>query len=171
MKEFSNIESFVEHLGKIAATEAAMAHRALEKCAKVVEKRAKQKIGEYQEQVGPFIAWPELAESTKRDREAQGYSENEPGLRSGEMRESIGHVTSISAMETQIGSNDDKMVFFELGTSKQPPRSALGGAMAESLPKIEHILGEELLGMITATKVSAALLGDGAVEGGIEIEG
>ncbi len=171
MMEFADIESFVEHLAKIEAEELAMAHRALEKCAQVVEKSAKDKIGEYQEQAGPFIAWPELADSTKRDREAQGYPENEPGLRSGEMRESIGHVTSVGDLETQIGSNDDKMVYFELGTSKQPPRSVLGGAMVESLPKIEHILAAELVGMITATKVAAALLGEGVVEGGIQIEG
>src|SRR5580692_1257046 len=121
MKEFSNIESFVGHLTALAAAEVLIARKALDKCASIVEKRAKGKIGEYQAQAGPFIAWQELADSTKRDREAQGYPENEPGLRSGEMRDSISHVVSATDLEAQIGSDNDKMVFFELGTSKQPP--------------------------------------------------
>src|SRR4051812_36859265 len=109
-------------LGEIALQQHEMEHHALEKAAVLVERRTKDKIGEYQDQAGPFIAWPELADATKADRVRQGYSEDEPGLRTGEMRDSIVHV--VADGEAQVGSNDDKMVWFELGTSKQPPRSA-----------------------------------------------
>ena len=169
MKEFGNIESFAEHLGALAVAETLGARHALSKCAKVVEKCAKDKIGEYQEQVGPFIAWPELADSTKTDRIKQGYTENDPGLRSGEMRDSIGSVVSSTSLEAQIGSNDDKLVYFELGTSKQPPRSVLGGAMAEKLPRIQEILEEMLVGVLVGKTPTATLVGEEVVEGGIAI--
>jgi len=169
MKEFGNIESFVEHLAALEVAEALAARRALSQCAKIVEKRAKDKIGEYQQQAGPFVAWAELAESTKRDRERQGYPEDEPGLRSGEMRDSVGHVLSTDSLEAQIGSNDDKMVFFELGTSKQPPRSVLGGAMADELHKIGEVLEKSLYGVLVSGNPVAALVGEEVVEGGIAI--
>src|SRR5580693_3412453 len=117
MKEFGSIEAFVSHLATVAVAVREADHAILKESAEKVEKRAKQKIGEYQEQVGPFIAWPELAEATKADRAKQGYPEDEPGLRSGEMRDSIEH--TVGKDEAQIGSNDDHLVYFELGTSKQ----------------------------------------------------
>ena len=80
--------------GEIALQQHEMERNALEKAAVVVEKRAKEKIGEYQDQAGPFAGWADLADSTKADRIRQGYSEDEPGLRSGEMRDSIEHVVS-----------------------------------------------------------------------------
>jgi HK97 gp10 family phage protein len=169
MKEFGNIESFVEHLTKVAATEVLFARKALDKCARIVEKRAKEKIGEYQAQAGPFIAWQELADSTKADRESKGFPENEPLLRTGDMRESISRSLSTSGLEAQIGSDSDIAVFQELGTSKMPPRSFLGGAMAESLPEIKAVLADSLVGMLTVTNVETALLGDGVVSGGIKI--
>jgi HK97 gp10 family phage protein len=169
MKEFSNIESFVGHLTTLAAAEVLVARKALDKCASIVEKRAKDKIGEYQAQVGPFIAWQELADSTKADRESKGFPENEPLLRTGDMRDSISHALSTSGLEAQIGSDSDIAVYQELGTSKMPPRSFLGGAMVESLPEIKTILADSLVGMLTVTNVEAALLGDGVVPGGIKI--
>ena len=53
------------------------------------------------------------------------------------------------------------MVYFELGTSKQPPRSALGGAMARKLPEIREILG---------ATVAAGLIGDRVFEKRLTIE-
>lgn len=138
------------HLGEIELRQHEMERRALEKAAKVVEKRAKKKIGEYQDQAGPFIAWPELADFTKDDRLRKGFTENDPGLRTGEMRDSIEHV--VTGSEAHVGSNDDKLVWFELGTEKQPPRSVLGGAAVEEMDKIIEIIGESAV---------AALVGEG----------
>lgn len=160
MKEFNSILGFVEYLTTLAVVEQAAMKHGLDKAAALVEQTAKNKIGQYQPQVGPFIAWPDLAESTKADRVKQGYSEDEPGLRSGDMRDSIGRTLSTDGMEAQIGSNDDKLVYFELGTSKQPPRSVLGGATAEKIQEINEILGRS---------VYAALIGEQVVEGGLKI--
>ena len=154
MKEFT-MEGFARHLLAVAAAEQVVARRALEKCGKIVQKRAKEKIGEYQDQTGPFIAWPELAEFTKADRVRQGYPEDEPLLRSGEMRDSIERATSADGYEVQIGSNSDKAVWQELGTERIPPRSFLGGATADMLPEIKAILGRTVV---------AALVGDDVFE-------
>jgi HK97 gp10 family phage protein len=138
-------------LGEIALNQHEMEHRALEKAARVVEKRAKEKIGEYQDQAGPFIAWPELAESTKADRVRQGFPEDEPLLRTGEMRDSIEHMVKDS--EAYVGSNNDKAVWQELGTEHIPPRSFLGGAAAEKTEEICNIVGETARAFLVGEKV------------------
>lgn len=128
------------------ALEAMEAERhALEKAAKLVENEAKSRVGHYQEAIGPFAGWAELADSTKADRVNQGFTENDPGLRTGEMRDSIEHKTE--EHEAQIGSNNDKLVWFELGTSKQPPRAVLGGAACAKEAEVVSILGD---GVVTA---------------------
>src|ERR1700735_5045577 len=49
----------------------------------MIRDEAKAAIGTYK------FRWPHLAESTQEDRLRKGFSEDEPGLRTGEMRESI----------------------------------------------------------------------------------
>ena len=127
-------------LGEIALKQHEMEHHALKRAAKLVEKRSKDKLGEYQQETGMFAAWAELAVFTKEDRLRKGYTENDPGLRSGAMRDSIEHV--VANGEAQVGSNDDHLVYFELGTSKQPPRSVLGASAVEELPKTLEMIGE-----------------------------
>lgn len=151
MREFSSLKDFAVFLGTLTAAQITAEHAALERAAKLVEKRAKEKIGEYQQAAGPFAAWAELADATKADRARQGFPEDEPGLRTGEMRDSIEH--QVSATEAQIGSDDDKLVWFELGTAKQPPRSVLGGAGVESAEEIVAIIGEELTISLTGAEV------------------
>ncbi len=160
MKSFNNITSFVEHLAVTALAVHEAEKKILEAGAVMVEKRAKDKIGEYQEQVGPFIAWPELAESTKADRAKQGYPEDEPLLRSGEMRDSIEH--TVSGSEAQVGSNSDIAVYQELGTEHIPPRSFLGGAAVETVPKILDMTGKAIV---------AALVGERVFQGALPIAG
>jgi hypothetical protein len=139
-------------LGEIVLAQHEMEHRALEKVGKLVEKRAKAKIGEYQDEAGPFVGWAELADSTKSDRVNEGFPEDEPLLRTGQMRDSIEHVVIDS--EVQVGSDSDIAVYQELGTSRIPPRSFLGGAVADELPAIIDIIGDSAV---------AALIGGGVV--------
>lgn len=149
MREFHSFLEFATFLGDVVVHELEAEHLALEAAAKVIEKRSKEKIGEYQAQIADFVAWAELADATKDDRVRQGYSENEPGLRSGEMRDSIEH--QVDHSEANIGSNDDHLVYFELGTQHQPPRSVLGGAAAEKADEVAEIIG---------TAVELALVGE-----------
>lgn len=131
MIEFKDIDAFTAHLrGLIPAVEAA-GHRGVEAAAEIIRDEAKAELGTYQDQIGPFLAWAELADNTKNDRVRQGYTENDPGLRSGEMRDSI--TCTARGQEAAIGSNDDKLVWFDQGTDQgasehQPPREVLGGA-------------------------------------------
>jgi phage gpG-like protein len=160
VKEFTSILAFTEHLTAVALTMHEADQAILHKGAQMIEKRAKEKIGEYQDQVGPFIAWPELAESTKSDRASQGYPEDEPLLRSGEMRHSIEH--TVGKGEAQIGSNSDIAVYQELGTQHIPPRSFLGGAGVEETPRICELAG---------VTVVAALVGEKVFEGALPLKG
>jgi hypothetical protein len=158
VKEFPDMASFAAHLATLAVAVKKAEHQMLDRVGKQVKKRAKAKIGNYQDAAPPFAGWAELADATKEDRLRQGFTENDPGLRTGDMRESIGH--KVHGNEVTIGSNDDKLVWFELGTEKQPPRSVLGGAMAEEMPRLKQILGE---GMV------AALVGKGVYQGKLPI--
>lgn len=135
MKEFSltGFAALLTELAVVKDTE----HHALEAAAVVVETEAKRVLGTYE------YGWPELAESTKAQRIAQGYPENEPGLRSGEMRDSIAHVTF--SEEAEIGSDDEHLVFFELGTVKQPPRQVLGGAAMHKEAEIVDFFGRTMV--------------------------
>lgn len=111
----------------------------LEVVAKTIEVEAKEEIGVYQPAVGPFDAWDPLAESTKADRVRQGYSEDEPLLRSGELRDSISH--RVMGLAAIVGSTDDKAVWQEFGTEKIPPRPFIGPAYVKSFHKITEMAG------------------------------
>jgi hypothetical protein len=143
MREFSLLE-FATFLPHLAAEVVVAEVESLKEVALVVEKEAKDAIGEYQAASGPFTAWAELADSTKADRVAHGFSENDPELRTGELRNSIEHyVHRRVPVENwaEVGSNSDIMVYQELGTWKMPPRSILGGAAARKEKEVVEILG------------------------------
>ncbi|MEI9744660.1 phage virion morphogenesis protein [Enterobacter ludwigii] len=111
----------------------------LEVVAKTIEEEAKEEIGVYQPAVGPFDAWAPLAESTKADRVRQGYSEDDPLLRSGELRDSISH--RVMGLAAVVGSTDDKAVWQEYGTDRIPPRPFIGPAYVKSFHKITEMVG------------------------------
>ncbi len=138
MPEMS-LMGFIGHLAGFDARLKSTMHTGFERVGQIVEAEAKHELGTYQGAAGPFAAWAELADSTKDDRVRKGYTENDPGLRSGDMRESINHAADHDG--ATIGSDDDKMVYFELGTDKQPPRSALGTAVIHKQVEIEHAVG------------------------------
>jgi phage gpG-like protein len=138
MSEMS-LGAFIGHLAGFRMRLDEAMHEGLDRAARVVQEEAKRELGTYQDQAGPFAAWAELADSTKTDRVKAGYAENEPGLRSGEMRDSIGH--AVGHDEAVVGSDAEEMAWFELGTSRQPPRSVLGTAAVRKGEAVAHILG------------------------------
>lgn len=139
MKEFNSLIKFAEHLVKVQTTEIFAIHKAVDNACALIEKTAKSEFGHYQPQVGPFQGWAELAESTKEDRARHGYSDNEPLLRSGELRDSISR--KVSLLEGEIGSTSEIMVYHEFGTTKIPPRPVLGPAAFSNKEKIKKIIG------------------------------
>lgn len=139
-RDFDNPLAFAMHLATLSVTIHRAEHRAMDQVGKLVEKDAKARLGEYQQTVGPFPSWDSLADSTKADRVRQGYPEDQPGVRSGEMRDSITH--EASAHDVVIGSPEEKMLWFELGTEKQPPRPALGPAVFSNKDEIASTIGK-----------------------------
>ena len=150
-RHFGSLTHLAAHLAGIAVAQHAMEHKALEKCAKLVEKRAKAKLGEYQGAAPPFAGWADLADATKADRVSKGFSEDDPLLRTGALRDSIGHVVKDSV--AHVGSDSDITVYQELGTKHIPPRSFLGGAMAESLEEVREIVGESAVVALVGEQV------------------
>ena len=156
MKEFHSLEAFAAHLAAIQLeTFHAMKH-GLEKVAEQVEKTAKEEIGTYQEGIGEFDAWEQLADRTKEDRLRKGFTENDPLLRTGELRDSISH--QVHDLEAAIGSDSDIAVYQEMGTAKIPPRPFLGTAVEHNKDRIKAIIG---------TAVVRGLMGGGAIPLGL----
>jgi len=125
-KEFKSLGSFAKFLGTREVALHETLHVALEVVAAKMQKTARDEIGIYQPETGPFPAWAELAEFTVQDRLAQHYSPDEPLLRDGTLRDSITH--EVEGLEAVIGSDSDIAVWQELGTVKIPPRPFLGTA-------------------------------------------
>jgi phage gpG-like protein len=115
----------------------------LEVAAIEIQRTAKSMYGIYQPSVDVFGAWPELAASTKADRRSKGYTENDPLLRSGGLRDSIKY--EIHGLSAVIGSEDKVAFWQEFGTSGMPPRPTLGPALARSMPRVSELLGDVLI--------------------------
>lgn len=142
---------FATFLSEMALREYEHDKRAMQRAANIVKKDAKARIGEYHEAVGPFAGWQELADSTKADRTRQGFPENEPLLRTGEMRDSIG--TRVDRDIAYIGSDSPIAEWQELGTVHIPPRSFLGAAAAANEEKIVEIIGKSAVASLTGDQV------------------
>lgn len=139
-------------------------HKGLVRIGEAIERTAKADIGHYQTATGPFPEWPELADSTKEDRIKQGYSENDPLERSGDFKETFDHETS--ALETVIGTPDERGPWFEFGTSKMPARPVLGPAAFRNKDKIAEIIGVATVsGLVGADQIHKALGYDFETEG------
>lgn len=108
--------------------------------AKVVQKDAQDRIGEYQKETGPFPEWKPLADSTEAEKARLGYPLNSPLLRSGDMCDSI--ETEHNALEAIIGSKDPVARYQEFGTDRIPPRPFLGPAAYDSRDKVHRIIGK-----------------------------
>lgn len=156
MKEFGDLASFAAHLGAMATVVDRNLHQGLKKVAVVIETRAEAKFGDYQSGVGPFSAWAPLAESTKAERVASGFTPDDPLLRSGSLRDSVEH--QVSHLEAIIGSPDERMAWQELGTDKIPPRPVLGPAAVESRREIERIVAGAAVSGLLGGDVMAGVL-------------
>jgi len=106
---------------------------------KEIEETAKEEIGVYQPAYGPFEAWAPLAESTKADRVRQGYTEDDPLLRSGELRDSIeSEVVGLAAI---VGTKIQIGFWQEVGTENIPPRPFIGPAYVRKFDPLMNAIG------------------------------
>src|SRR5574340_1454777 len=124
MREFDSLAKFAEHLAVASVSIAVAEHKALEQCARLVEKTAKESIGEYQPESGPFPSWAPLADSTEAEKARLGYPVDAPLLREGDLRDSIEH--EVEGLEAVIGSKSEIAEYQEFGTEHIPPRPFIG---------------------------------------------
>lgn len=104
-----------------------------------IEEAAKEEIGVYQPAVGPFEAWAPLAESTKAERVRSGYTEDDPLLRSGELRDSIeSEVVGLAAI---VGTKSQIGFWQEVGTENIPPRPFIGPAYVRKIDPLMESIG------------------------------
>ncbi len=138
-QEFGSFAAFAEHLvvRQIATLEAL--HAGLETVAVLIEETAKDEIGFYQPEVGPFQDWAPLADSTEAEKARLGYQLDAPLLREGKLRDSIEH--EISGLEAVIGSKLDIAEYQEFGTATIPPRPFIGPAAFHNKKNIKEIIG------------------------------
>lgn len=163
MRELT-LDGFAELLSRLAVAEPVALHAGLERVAEHIEHEAKAEIGHYQRSnMGPMTPWTELADSTKADRVSQGYPENEPLLRDGDLRDSISH--EVGALEAVIGSDSDIAVYQELGTEHIPPRPFLGTAAHRSRKQVAGLTGAAAVaGILGKDQIAPALGYDFEVE-------
>ncbi|CAJ0698840.1 hypothetical protein [Ralstonia holmesii] len=151
MKTFNSFGAFAAHLAKLAAIGPAVVHHALDLGAAEIQKTAQGMIGDYQSAVGPYPAWEELAESTQAERARLGFSENDPGYRSGEMQASITRASILRIVDgatTAIGSPDPHLLWFDQGTPTQPPRPVFGPAAIHSRERVQSLIGRTVFAWV-----------------------
>ena len=124
---------------------------ALEQACQIVEDEAKRVIGTYD------YGWTELADATKEDRKAKGYPENEPLLRSGDLRDSISHEVVKSEHAGYVGSPLKIALYQEMGTATIPARSFLGGAAMHKEHEIHALTGRIVKELIVGTLMGRSL--------------
>lgn len=139
MKTYQSFGAFAKALARVSERLPATLEVVAETSAELVKETAKAKIGHYQAEVGPFPAWPELTRETQADRVRQGFTPNDPLLRSGDLRDSIESTAAPDGF--LVGSQSEIAVYQELGTEHIPPRPFLAPALLESTPAILSQLG------------------------------
>lgn len=133
-----NLEQFAREMSSASASIATGLEASFRVIVKEIEETAKEEIGVYQPAYGPFDAWAPLAESTKADRIRQGYSEDEPLFRSGELKDSI--ESEIVGLAAIVGTKSEIGLWQEVGTASIPPRPFIGPAYVRKIdPFVESI--------------------------------
>ena len=83
MREFSSPLAFAEHLIKLEVGLAVIERKALGAALVILEEDMRAQIGEYQDPVGVYPGWAQLAESTEAEKEALGYPDEFTALTRG----------------------------------------------------------------------------------------
>lgn len=137
-----DLEQFARELSSASASIATGLEAGFRVIVKEIEETAKEEIGVYQPAYGPFDAWAPLAGSTKAERVRQGYSEDEPLLRSGELRDSI--ESDIVGLAAIVGTKNAIGLWQEVGTCHIPPRPFIGPAYVRMIEPLMESIGRAI---------------------------
>jgi len=121
------------------------ASRALEPLVQAIEDNAKARLGHYQAAVDAFPAWQQLAASTQQERQAAGYTPDDPLLASGALRDAITHTVAADGLSAEVGipQGDPTAAAAEaaeVGTRTEPQRAFLGPAAYEEMAHVDHYI-------------------------------
>lgn len=172
MKTFDSIAQFDAFLDERIADLERGFPVVLAEIGKVIQEDAKGRIGSYHAKVGPFPMWDELADATKADREAQGYSDDEPLLREGDLRDAIERLST--NWKTLVGvrggtpSKDGRTtlgniaMWQEFGASRKgiawiPPRPFMGPALYATMDHTIPIAAAAVMARLTGYSESMFL--------------
>lgn len=125
------------HFARIAARFDIGMHGGLKRAAVLVETEAKGAMGTYK------YGWPALDPATV----ARKRSGDTPLVETGEMRDSITH--EVNFLNARVYSDDPKMGYHELGTTKMPPRPVLATAAQRKEREVAEILGRQAVSLIS----------------------
>jgi hypothetical protein len=142
MTKLFTLLGFIGQLNTIERDIHGLGPRIIEAACQMVCDEAKKRIGKNHRD------WPKLAPATIADRVRQGFTPNEPGLRTGAMRDSIGYKIAPNGLEGAVGSDDPHLLYFELGTSRQPPRSVLVAAAQSSEERIHRMAARAVVAVM-----------------------
>jgi phage gpG-like protein len=144
---FPNIASFTAFLGTEVAVANSGRKAALEMMARYIASECRRVIGSYE------LGWEQLAAATQAERERLGYPPNEPLLREGTLRDSIGFEIVKPGELAIVGSNSDIAVYQELGTSTIPARSFLAATAAQKGEAAAQIAGAIVAGALAKGRI------------------
>jgi len=150
MRTFKSLADFSSYLLRLSV---ALPHRlepALDRAARKIKNRAQEKFGHYQGDIKSVPEWAELAESTKASRVRLGFTENDPLLRTGSIRDHITHrvYRSAGGVRADIGGSSPVLLYLELGTLHMPPRPTISGALAELADETAIIMADRVVQVI-----------------------
>lgn len=147
MRSFDSFGDFAEHLARIASAAPVALHRGVQDATEVVLEDARDEIGKYQDAiasdrggVGLIPAWEQLAPSTEKQKERAGYPLDAPLLASGGFRDKI--TKGVVGLQGVVGTEDERGVWFEMGTPHMPPRAVFAPAAIRNEAKVLRILAE-----------------------------
>jgi len=137
-----SLSQFATDLMKIVVGTDLFQREVMEKACVIVETEAKRVIGTYD------YDWAPLAESTREQRVKLGFSEDEPLLRTGALRDSIEHRVETEHIGLEVvglvGTDNEIAKYQELGTRTIPPRSFLGEAAMHKEEEIHELFGSAM---------------------------
>jgi phage gpG-like protein len=142
-----SILGFVAKLKVLEHETKEVEHAIVARACEMVCAEAKRVIGE------GYPEWPALSPETLAHKMGAG-----PLLETGEMRASI--EWNASGNEGYVGSNNDKALWHELGTSHIPPRPFLMGAAIRMEPLIHAMAAKAVMAVLAGRGLHSAELGE-----------
>lgn len=155
---FQGFKAFQDHLeNKVQKVYEDYSRQALDVVGDAIATDARDSLGTYQSGIGEFSSWAKLAPSTIAEKARRGWGKggnpDTPLYATGQLAASISYAV-LNARRVEIGSNDEKLLWLDLGTKNMPPRPVLGPAALRTIPKHVGVFGFALAGAISGVPPS-----------------